>query len=199
MRQIFRVALLWVTAASFFALSALARAQDSPPLGDAARLARQQKQQKEAQAKAQGKNKDKDKDSDGDASAAKPKVITNDEIPGHAPSALPHNPDHQARPVAYSPDPAGGWKLTADQWKAQILSVKGYIASLQGNIDRLNDSVHYAPANCVSNCVQWNEHQQQKQQQVEQMKSQLEDMQKRLDDLQDAARQQGYGSAVYDP
>jgi hypothetical protein len=31
------------------------------------------------------------------------------------------------------------------------------------------------------------------------MKAQLEDQQKRLEDMQEAARQQGYGSAVYDP
>jgi hypothetical protein len=47
--------------------------------------------------------------------------------------------------------------------------------------------------------VQWNERQQQKQQQVEVMKSQLEDQQKKLEDMQDSARQQGYGSSVYDP
>jgi len=31
------------------------------------------------------------------------------------------------------------------------------------------------------------------------MKSQLEDQQKKLEDMQDSARQQGYGSSVYDP
>jgi hypothetical protein len=179
--------------AAIFCFGLMAFGQDSPSLGDAARQARQQKQQKDAQTKAQ----DKDKDSDSQT-AKTPKVITNDEIPGHAPSKLPHNGDAQPKIAAYTP-PDGEWKLSADQWKTQIQSVKGYIASLQGNIDRLNDSIHYASANCVSNCVQWNERQQQKQMQVEQMKSQLDDTQKRLEDLQDAARQQGYGSSVYDP
>ena len=31
------------------------------------------------------------------------------------------------------------------------------------------------------------------------MKSQLEDLKKRLEDMQEQARQQGYGSSVYDP
>jgi hypothetical protein len=63
----------------------------------------------------------------------------------------------------------------------------------------LNDSIQYASGNCVSNCVQWNERQKQKQDQVESMKGQLEEQQKHLEELQDEARKQGYGSSVYDP
>jgi hypothetical protein len=51
----------------------------------------------------------------------------------------------------------------------------------------------------VSNCVQWNEEQKRKQDQVETMKGELEQQQKRLEDLQEAARKQGFGSSVYDP
>ena len=63
----------------------------------------------------------------------------------------------------------------------------------------LSDSVRYAGANCVANCAKWNERQQQKQEQVESMKAQLEEQQHRLEEMQEAARRQGFGSAVYDP
>jgi len=70
---------------------------------------------------------------------------------------------------------------------------------LQSQIDSLSDSIKFAPANCVSGCVQWNERQRQKQDQVDSMKLQLADMQKHLEDMQEACRQQGFGSSVYDP
>jgi hypothetical protein len=194
MRQISRSVLL-VAIASLFTFATLRQnssAQDSQSLGDAARQSRQQKRQKEAQAPTPNGN-------NATPAPKTPKIITNEEIPAHVSSPKLHNSDAQPRSAAYSPDSSGEGKLSADQWREQIQSVKGYIASLQASIDRLNDSIHYAGANCVSNCVQWNERQQQKEQQVEQMKAQLEDTQKRLEDLQDTARQQGYGSAVYEP
>ena len=70
---------------------------------------------------------------------------------------------------------------------------------MQGQVDDLNESIRFAPANCVANCVAWNEHQKEKQQQVERMQAQLEDMKKHLDEMQESARKQGYGSSVYDP
>jgi predicted ribosome quality control (RQC) complex YloA/Tae2 family protein len=73
------------------------------------------------------------------------------------------------------------------------------ISSLQNEIDKLNDSIHFAPGDFVPNRVQLNERQKQKLQQVEQLQAQLEDQKKRLEDMQEAARQQGYGSSVYDP
>jgi peptidoglycan hydrolase CwlO-like protein len=76
---------------------------------------------------------------------------------------------------------------------------KNQVASLQGQIDELSESIRFAPANCVANCVGWNERQREKQQRVERMQAQLEDMKKRLDETQEAARKQGYGSSVYDP
>jgi hypothetical protein len=197
MRKVF---LLVSALAALFAVCAYGQ-DDSPSLGDVARQTRQQKQQKEAQAKdAQGKDKQgKDTLGKGAQAPKTPKVVTNDEIPEHTPSALPHNPD-QPQVVSYYPQqPSGGWKPSADQWKNQILQMKNYIASLQAQIDQLNDSIHFASGNCVSGCVQWNERQREKQQQVEQMKTQLEDQKKRLEDMQETARQQGYGSSVYDP
>ena len=158
----------------------LAFGQDSPSLGDAARQARQQK------------SKESQKDS-----AKTPKVITNEEIPAHAVASASSGSRGQLQNTNYSPSADG--KISAEQFKSQIQQQKSLVSSLQSDIDKLNDSIHYAPANCVANCVQWNERQKEKQERVEQMKAQLEDQKKRLEDMQESARKQGYGSSVYDP
>jgi hypothetical protein len=164
------------------------------------------------------KNKNKNKDADQqpaqkidsppkDASAnpqpPKPgkRVITNDEIPEHIGptstlpqgSGLPNNPYPQP---GYQPNNNPG---AAEQWKNQILAAKNYITSMQSEIANLEGSVHYAGGNCVSRCVEWNERQKEKQEQVEVMKQQLEQQQKRLEEMQELARKQGFGSSVYDP
>ncbi|MGD0989292.1 MAG: hypothetical protein ABR874_15870 [Candidatus Sulfotelmatobacter sp.] len=166
----------------FLLASSFICAQDSPSLGD---LARQQRQQKEHSKAATDKN------------AKPPKVITNEEIPEHASiaSASQHLSEDSAEPR----DAANAGKLPAEQWRSQILSQKGQIANLQHQIEDLNESIRFAPANCVSNCVEWNERQREKQQQVERMQAQLDEQKKRLDETQESARKQGYGSSVYDP
>jgi hypothetical protein len=174
----------------FFGHAALS--QDSPSLGDVARQARQQKQ-----------DQDKDKDSQNSKDKSTPKaskVITTEEI-SSGPHSLPvdsastnraqNRPDSSSGPAAA--------KQSAESWKSQILAQKQSIAALQTEISKINDSIQFAPANCVSGCVQWNEHQQQKQQEVERMRSQLDTLNQHLQDMQEAARQQGYGSTVYDP
>jgi len=197
MRQAFRVLVLCFTCCSLFAFG-----QDEPPLGDAARQARQQKQQKEAQTK-DGSSKDgQSKDAqtkDGQSTEAQPaktqKVITNDEIPEHPPVAESDRP----RRVGYSAPSSGAWKMSPEQWKSQILDQKNMLASMQREMDRLNDSIHFAPGSCVANCAQWNQRQREKQEGVERMQAQLDDQKKRLEDMQESARKQGYGSSVYDP
>jgi hypothetical protein len=167
--------------------------QDAPPLGDAARQARQQKQQKDVQSKEnQGKEAQPPK-------AAK--VITNDEIPGHLSPALPHSADGGGRtqPVSYMPSASDRSKTPPEQWQSMILAQKNAISSMQNQIEKLNDSIHFASGSCVANCVQWNQRQREKQVQVEQMQAQLEDQKKRLEDMQESARRQGYGNSVYDP
>lgn len=93
----------------------------------------------------------------------------------------------------------GDAKNPPEYWTNRILAQKNAIASLKSDIDRLSASIQYAPGNCVSGCVEWNENQQKKQQEVDSMKAQLQEQEKQLEDMQEAARQQGYGSAVYDP
>jgi len=202
---------------------------DAPSLGDVARQARQQKQQKDAPSKdtsAPGKDAQNAADPDktgqtkldqttvdqskvdgtkaasgatAKTAAAKPShVITNEEIPSHIGSTLTSAKGSQ--PTG-TPDeqPSSGDQNAAEQWKSQIQAQKSNIAQLQSNIVSLNDSIQYAGANCVSNCVQWNEEQKRKQDQVESMRAQLEQQQKQLEDLQESARKRGFGSSVYDP
>jgi hypothetical protein len=218
LRQLF---LFFLASAFVFVLAAHAQDDDAPSLGDVARQARQQKQQKEAQAKdaqakdvpaketeskdaptkdAQGKDAlPKDKDAVAkDAQAKTPHVITNDDIPEHiGPTST--RPGPQTPVVNYAQPSYDQPKLPPDYWKSQIMAVKNSIANLKANIDSVSASIQYAGGNCVANCVQWNERQKQKQDQVEMMKAQLEQQQKYLEDMQEACRKQGYGSSVYDP
>jgi hypothetical protein len=165
------------------ALASLAGGQDSPSLGDIARQAKEQKQKKEAQSKAGQDSKP-------------PKVITNEEMPSRPESSYVHP---TGRPQGAGVVPAANVEMNAGIWKSQIQNQKNVISSQQSMIDKINDSVRYAPANCVSGCVQWNEQQQRKQEEVERMRGQLEEQKKNLENMQEAARKQGFGSSVYDP
>lgn len=131
------------------------------------------------------------------SSAAKPKVITNENLPA--------NPDADAGPreidgkmTAVSPKTPSGSR-SAEQWKQQILAQKSVVANLQAQIDKVNDSIHFVVANEYYNGVQYNQHQVKKQEKVAQMQQQLEEQKKILAELQEAARRAGMGSAVYDP
>jgi hypothetical protein len=126
------------------------------------------------------------------------RVITNDDIPEHmGPTSTLSSGNGSPAELDQPDDPSG--KAPADYWRTRILSVKNQIASLKNDIDEVKASIKFAPEDCVSGCVDWNERQKQKQQQVETMKVQLEEAQKQLEQMQETARQQGYGSSVYDP
>lgn len=183
----------------------IAQAQDSQSLGDIARQVRQQKQQKDAQAKdsapktiAVTDSQNTSTTSTDSAPSASQHVITNEEIPEHTGSS--ESSSHRINSA--KPDQAsspGDKEAQGEQWKSEIQQQKSEIASLKQEIEQLNGSIHYAGGNCVANCVKWNEHQEQKQQQVDSMKSQLEEMQRHLEEMQDSARKQGFGSSIYDP
>jgi len=178
-----RCRFLLLFAASISLAVVTAYAQDSPSLGDLARQQRQQKQQLKSTA---GKDA---KDS---------KVITNEEIPERAEPA----PAHAIATQGYAssmPESSYEGKLQGEHWKSQIAAQKNQVAMLQRQIDELSESIRFAPANCVANCVGWNERQREKQQRVERMQAQMEEQKRRLDDMQESARKQGYGSSVYDP
>jgi hypothetical protein len=144
--------------------------------------------------------KAKDTDAKAAQPAKTPHLVTNEDLPEHV------GPTRVASHGLKTPDAPeaeaeknDGPKAPAEYWRQQIQAQKNSIISLESQMNLLNDSVQYAGGNCVSNCVQWNERQKQKRDQVETMKAQLEEQQKHLEDLQDQARKQGYGSSVYDP
>lgn len=196
----------------FMAFAAIAflcvcsQAQDDQSLGDLARQVRAEKQQKAAQAKDTAKDaassqtdgKDSTQartthvlDSDDDSETAVPKSADSN----HSDSKKTGSADDKTSGAA---DPAQR-EAAAEKWKSQIEEQKSAITQLQQQIEQVSSSIHYAGGNCVSNCEKWNEHQQQKQQQVETMKSQLEELQRHLEEMQESARKQGFGSSVYEP
>jgi hypothetical protein len=214
----FLLRFLWLLAAMAVLASPMLGqdSQSSPSLGDVARQARQQKQQKDSPSGQTANSQSKDSASNGaagstaqssaaasassNAAALKPAkhVITNEELPEHTGLANPV-PASTGTPAANGDQSNHDEKASAEQWRSQILALKNNIAQMEKSIGDLSASIQYAGANCVANCAQWNEHQKQKQDQVDTMKSQLEQQQKALEDMQDAARRQGYGTSVYDP
>ncbi|HEY1676958.1 MAG TPA: hypothetical protein VGG04_04580 [Candidatus Sulfotelmatobacter sp.] len=201
-----RKLVFFVAAGIFLSVSAHAQ-DDAPSLGDIARQTRQQKQRKDKDAPAKVAPNQDSHPANTANTAAKPvraanHVITNEELPAHTAAAIetPETRENSERPEPDAPTVEGGNRDgAAAQWKAQIQSQKEAIAALQQRIASEGDSIHYAGGNCVQNCAQWNERQQQKQQEVETMKAQLEEQQKKLEEMQESARRQGFGSQVYDP
>ena len=179
-----RIGRVFLISAVTFLVTALAVGQDSPSLGDVARQARKQKQDPQTKSAQSSKTA---------------KVITNEEIPEHSEAEAQPSTQDDVRQNAPSSSSSGRAKIPAEEWKSRIEAQKNAVASLQNSIDKLNESIHFAPGNCVSGCVQWNERQKEKQQQVERGQAQLAEQKKRLEDMQESARRQGYGSSVYDP
>ncbi len=127
-----------------------------------------------------------------------PKVITNEDLPDSAEPSSSESSDNAEHETS-SPHPASSGSKSAEQWKAQIQGQKSSIASLQSQIESLKSSIRFAGPNCVANCVQYNERQIKKQDEVERMQKQLDEEKKKLDEMQDSARKDGFGNSVYDP
>ena len=181
-------------------------AQDPPPpaptlsLGEIARQVKLKKQQREAQLKA--KEAATQNAQAPEATPAQPAktahLVTNDDAPERA--SVTQVSTHPATTTPAEPQAdSGDHQAKGANWKSQIVAQKGAIASLEQDIKSLSDSIHYAGGNCIANCAQWNERQQQKQQEVDSMKAQLEEQKKALEEMQESARKEGYGSTVYDP
>ena len=156
-------------------------------LGDLARRQRQQKQQASR--------------SDPAAANKSSKVITDADLPS-SPSdpSLPVTSQSATTTASNSAaTPAAIFAQSAESWKNQIMAQKSYVASLQAQVSQLSESIHFAGGGCAYNCVQWNERQKQKMDQVERLKSQLDEGSRKLESMQDAARRQGFGSSVYEP
>jgi len=172
---------LLFSASTLFLAAATAYAQDEPSLGD---VARQQRQQKEKSKNTPGKD------------IKAPKVITNEEIPEHAVPAGAGKPSDTKAQMAI---PSGRDDRAAADVASRIRDLKNQIADQEKRIAEINDSIRYAPGNCVSGCVQWNEQQKEKQEQVQRMQTMLDQMKTRLAEMQESARKAGFGSSVYDP
>ena len=177
-------------------------APPAPSLGEIARQLKLKKQQKEAQLK-QAKQP---AIADAPVSEATPvtpptktaHLVTNDDSPERA-SVTPVSTHSTNSEPADAHASGNDSQANVEKWKSQILQQKTAIAALQEDIKTTSESIHYAGANCVANCAQWNEKQQQKQLEVDTMKAQLEDAQKALEEMQEAARKEGLGRSVYDP
>jgi hypothetical protein len=183
-----------VTVTVFLASASLGQSSCNPlSLGDLARKQRESKQKdakdaKDAPAKAK------------DAPAKAKKVVTDEDMPEHAPDsdeavAGPDGPHDEAS----VPKSADDVVRTGDQWKAAIAQRKAVLADLKDRIDKLNGSIHFVEANAYRNGVEYNKKQAQKQQDVERMQAQYDDQKRDLEQMQENARKAGYGSAVWDP
>jgi Ni/Co efflux regulator RcnB len=132
MQQVLRSLLLFSAVACPFAL--LAYGQEAESVGDIARQARQQKQNKDGKSKAA-------------TTSTTPKIITNDEIPEHSEAAEePTGSEGEGHAGTSSASASDGAKMSAEQWKSQIRAQKDLVPSLQSGIEKLNDSIQFAPA-----------------------------------------------------
>jgi hypothetical protein len=133
------------------------------------------------------------------SSSVKPKIITNESLPA-SPDAGPSESEGVVRPAVQNApairQPAG---QSAAQWTSLILQQKNAIAAQQAQIDKLSASIHFVPSSLYANGLQYDEYQLKKQQAVARMQEQLEEQKKILAQMQEAARQAGMGSAVYEP
>jgi hypothetical protein len=165
-----------------FAQSSDPSSSGAPSLGDLARKQRQKEQAKDAQAKPK-------------------KVLTDEDLPSRpddsSPGATSESSDEPHADAAAAP--AGEVMRTGEQWKEAISQSKSAIAQMKGQIDKLQDSIHFVEANAYRNGVEYNKVQAHKQQEVQRAQGQLAEMQKNLEEMQEAARKQGFGSAVWDP
>jgi len=158
------------------ALILMTAAGHGQSLGDVAREQRQKQQAKTSQ--------------------TAPKVITNEDL-GEAPDGAAKDASEARKQDESSSKPLGS--KTAEQWKAEIEAQKTAIADLQSRIAKISSSVRFTQTTVTWNAVRHNERQEQKLDQVQQMQNQLGEEQKKLEQLQESVRQEGFGSAVYDP
>ena len=121
-----------------------------------------------------------------------PKVITNDDMP-----STPDLSSSSSR--GRHEDLSAHHQQTAQQWKAQIQSQMNRIAALERQIDQMQRSIHFVAVPLYSGGVRHNEQQLQKEENVKRMQADLENLKQQLEDTQEAARRDGYSSAVYEP
>ena len=159
-------------------------------------------------------------------STAKPKVITNADLPknpdadlgpreaqsGASAAASSQAADHRVEDHRAEDHRAGDRRVAdrrateqrlaeqraADQWKRQILAQKNKIATLQARLDQLNASIRSAYGT-VQYETAYNGSQARQLQRLVEMRRQLDEQKRKLDQMQEAARHAGMHTAVYDP
>ena len=138
------------------------------------------------------------------SSAAKPKVITN--------ANLPQDPDASQEPSEAQLEASANTKTAdnrsaqqrlaeqraADRWKRQILAQENKMATLQARIDELNASIRSAGGS-VQYEAPYNRYQVRQLRRVAQIQAQLDEQKMKLDQMQEAARHAGMHTTVYDP
>jgi hypothetical protein len=156
-------------------------------------------------------NRDKQNTPDA-ASAAKPKVLTNRDLPkdpdaSESPAgadAAANTGDAEGVPVEHHSSEhrlaqqRSAQQRVAEQWKRQIVAQKNKMAALQARIDQIqasiqsaNGSVHYEGPT--------SRYQAQQLQRVAQIQQQLDEQERKLEQMQEAARHAGMHTVVYDP
>lgn len=131
---------------------------------------------------------------------AKPakRVVTNEDIP-ESPAPVASQPDSAATAQGTSPAANSPTPKTAREWRMAILAQNDRIETMQAQIVKLAESIHFVTANAYVNGAEYNQFQVKKQQEVKNLQKQLEEEQKKLTVMQLAARAEGMGAAVYDP
>ena len=131
---------------------------------------------------------------------AKPakKIVTNDDIP-ESPESSPGSSNVAASGEAVQSPASASPVKSAQEWKRAILTQETRVDALQGQIEKLNESIHFVTASAYSHGAEYNQYQVKKQQEVKNLQKQLEEQQKKLNDMQEAARKEGLGDAVYEP
>ncbi len=151
-------------------------------------------------------------------SSAKPRVITNKDLPKDPDADEAPNAETAASVTASVPTSATASSRTADsraaerhfaqhraaeqhaaeQWKKQILAQKTKMANMQARIDQLQASIRSANGSVQAE-QPFNRYQARQLQQVAQIQQQLNEQKMKLDQIQEAARHAGMHTAVYDP
>jgi hypothetical protein len=148
-------------------------------------------------------------------STAKPKVITNADLPknpdanlgpreaqpGASTAASSQAADHRSEDHRAGDQRSADRRAeqrAADQWKREILAQKNKMATLQARLDQLNASIRSAYGT-VQYETAYNGSQARQLQRLVEMRRQLDEQKRKLDQMQEAARHAGMHTAVYDP
>jgi hypothetical protein len=148
-------------------------------------------------------------------STAKPKVITNADLPknpdanlgpreaqpGASTAASSQAADHRSEDHRAGDQRSADRRAeqrAADQWKREILAQKNKMATLQARLDQLNASIRSAYGT-VQYETAYNGSQARQLHRLLEMRRQLDEQKRKLDQMQEAARHAGMHTAVYDP